>query len=85
MTPKTRSRGGLEDRPFGYREGKDGKVFISWRGQQVLALRGRRASAFISKIGSLDTADQQLAMAKITGNFKRGNEGPNEKGCANGG
>lgn len=68
------SRGGLEDTPFGYRHFKDGQVVISWRGRQATILKGRKAAAFLTQVEDLDQAGQQLAMAKVTGNFKRGNE-----------
>jgi hypothetical protein len=59
---------------FDYRASKDGKVFISWRGKQVTILRGEQARRFLAQIESGTTEEAQLAMAKITGNFKRGNE-----------
>ncbi len=74
MTTNKDSRGGLQDKPFSYREGGSGKVFISWRGSQVLIIKGRKAESFLHRLKVLDDAGQQLAMAKITGNFKRGNE-----------
>ncbi|MCU0303563.1 MAG: hypothetical protein MUC56_05860 [Thermoanaerobaculales bacterium] len=67
-------RGGLADPPFSYRTGKDGEVFISWRGRRAAVLGGRRAASFLARVAGLDAAGQQLAMAKVTGNFKRGNE-----------
>mgnify|MGYP001817894460 len=74
MDPNHDSRGGLEDEPFTYRASDDGKVFISWRGQQVTILRRRQASTLLTRLQGLDGQGQQLAMARITGNFKRGNE-----------
>lgn len=68
------NRGGLDDAPFSYRQSGDGRVFISWRGSQVMILKGSRADSFILRVSALDDAGQQLAMARITGNFKRGNE-----------
>jgi len=73
VTEHTR-RGGLEDNPFTFREAKDGRVRISWRGRQVAILNGRQAASFLQRIEGLDEPRRQLAMAKITGNFKRGNE-----------
>ena len=67
-------RGGLDDMPFSFRESKDGTVSISWRGQQAAVLKGRKASSFLSRLERLDAQGQQLEMAKVTGNFKRGNE-----------
>jgi len=68
------SRGGLGDEPFTYRKTKSGNIFISWRGQQVMILKGAKAKSFSAKLARMNPADQQLALAKITGNFKRGNE-----------
>ena len=60
---------------FDYRITKDKKVFISWHGKQVVILSGKRASAFVAAIGiAADDEEAQLIMAKVTGNFKRGNE-----------
>jgi hypothetical protein len=37
-------------------------------------LRGRQAQAFLAEIESADEADLQQLMARLTGNYKRGNE-----------
>ena len=62
------------DEIFDYRSTKEGKVFISWRGRDVIALKDKEAAKFILKIKSLNNTEAQLLMAKATGNFKRGNE-----------
>ena len=67
-------RGGLEDFPFTYRKSGDEKVFISWRGKAVMTLKGNKAKSFLEKSSKQDGIEEQLTMAKITGNFKRGNE-----------
>ncbi len=67
-------RGGLQDSPFSFCEGAGGKVFVSWRGGEVMVLIGHRAKSFLDRIVGMDDAGQQLMMAKETGNFKRGNE-----------
>ena len=67
-------RGGLEDFPFSYRKSGDEKVFISWRGRSVMALKGKKSMSFLEKVSKLEGIEEQLVMAKITGNFKRGNE-----------
>ncbi len=74
LTSVNNKRSGLEDFPFSYRESKSGKVFISWRDKQVMILNGKKAESFLTRIASLDDLEQQLVLAKITGNFKRGNE-----------
>lgn len=63
----------LDDEIFSYRSSRD-KVFISWRGKQVMILKGEQAAKFLRKIEPLDGKAAQLVMAKITGNFKHGNE-----------
>ena len=66
-------RGRLDEAIFSYRESKD-KVFIFWHTKQVMILKGQQARKFIDKIANLDGKAAQLMMAKITGNFKHGNE-----------
>lgn len=67
-------RNKFEEEVFSYRAGKDGKVFIDWYGKQVMILKGKQAQKFLSRVENLDSKETQLVMAKITGNFKRGNE-----------
>ena len=64
----------LDDEVFTYRVNKDNKVFISWRGKQVTILKGKQAEKFIQKVANLNHKEEQLFMARATGNFKRGNE-----------
>jgi hypothetical protein len=56
---------------FSYQASKDDTVRISWKGRVVTTLRGREAVRFLDEI---ERGDEQLVMAKATGNFKRGNE-----------
>jgi DNA polymerase II small subunit/DNA polymerase delta subunit B len=67
-------RGILDEEIFSYRISKDNKVFISYEGKQVTILNGKKADDFIRKILNTSDKEAQLIMAKITGNFKRGNE-----------
>jgi hypothetical protein len=67
-------RGILDDEVFTYRVSKDEKVFISYEGKPVTTLSGGKAKKFISDIDGSTGKDAQLIMAKVTGNFKRGNE-----------
>ena len=64
----------LVNEVFTYQISKEKKVFIYWSGKQVKVLKGKEAQKFISKIIGLDDKGIQLVMAKVTGNFKRGNE-----------
>jgi len=59
---------------FSYRATADGRVLIAWRGRTVTTLKGREAASFVARIDALDADAAQLLMAKLTGNFKRGNE-----------
>ena len=59
---------------FSFRQTKSGKVFIYWRGKQVMILSDPESKKFLRKINGLDDKHIQLIMAKITCNFKRGNE-----------
>jgi len=65
---------GLHDFPFSYRKGGEEKVFISWCGRTVMTLKRKKATSFLERVSKLNGPEQQLVMAKITGNFKRGNE-----------
>jgi hypothetical protein len=64
----------LQEECFSYRVSKDNKVFIFWHEKQVMILKGKDSEKFLAKIENADTLESQLIMAKITGNFKRGNE-----------
>jgi len=67
-------RGILDEEIFAYRITKDKKVFISYEGKQVTILSGSKAEKFVADIEDAGGKEAQLIMAKVTGNFKRGNE-----------
>jgi hypothetical protein len=67
-------RNSLDEEVFAYRVNKDGKVFITWHGKQVMILKEQGAKKFLAKVNGADQRQAQLVMAKITGNFKHGNE-----------
>jgi len=64
----------LDDDVFTYKITKDKKVFISYENKHVTTLSGKKAEEFIKRIDNAEGKDAQLIMAKVTGNFKRGNE-----------
>lgn len=74
MTHTVDKRNRFEEEVFSYKIGKDNKIFIYWHNKQVMLLKGAKAQKFLDKIKGLDDKEVQLVMAKITGNFKRGNE-----------
>ena len=69
----------LDEEVFSYRVSKDNKVFISWHGKQVAILSGKESEKFLRRIENTIHKEAQLIMAKVTGNFKRGNEKDNKK------
>lgn len=70
------ARGRLEDEPFGWRATKDGRVLVSFHGRQVAVVAGQRAARVAAELeaADADVARVQMLLAKVTGNFKRGNE-----------
>jgi hypothetical protein len=67
-------RNKLSEEVFTYKKTKDNKVFIYWKGKQVTILTGKASEKFIKSIEGKSHLETQLVMAKLTGNFKRGNE-----------
>ncbi len=64
----------IMDDQFGWSAAKNGPVSIRWQGRVVTLLRGTDAARFQTRIAATDAAGAQLVMAKVTGNFRRGNE-----------
>lgn len=60
--------------PFTYATTKDGRVRIAWRGRVVTTLAGETADRFLRRVEHAAPAAVQLELARVTGNFKRGNE-----------
>lgn len=79
MDNKIDKRSILDGKPFSYKITKDKKVFIYWKGKQVTILKGKENERFLLKIQNANEKELQLIMAKVTGNFKRGNEKSNKK------
>lgn len=63
-----------EDLGFGYRATKSGEVTLQRDGRTVTVLRGQTALEFLSDIEGASEHDQQQLMARLTGNYKHGNE-----------
>lgn len=64
----------LDEEPFSYQTSKDGKLFIYWHGKQVMILKDEKAKKLLTQLTHSDPSKVQLTLAKVTGNFKRGNE-----------
>jgi hypothetical protein len=63
-----------DDQVFSFRDTKDGTVFLFWQGKKVMTLKGEGAKRFLARVDGASAEQAQLVMAKVTGNFKRGNE-----------
>ena len=58
--------------PHGFEyELRGGSVVISHHGRRATVLRGPRATEFLAEV---ERGDPQQLMARLTGNYKRGNE-----------
>jgi hypothetical protein len=59
---------------FTFRSCKSGEVQVLRRGVLASTLRGADARKFLADIASCSPEDAQQLMARVTGNYKRGNE-----------
>ena len=64
----------LKDEPFAYRETANGLLQINHRGRVVTTLRGSAARRLSARLARVPRREQQLLLAKATGQFKFGNE-----------
>jgi len=62
------------DLGFTFRSKKNGEVKISHNCQPATTLRGDAAVDFLDEMDDCEFEDQQQVMARVTGNYKRGNE-----------
>jgi hypothetical protein len=64
----------LNDLGFVFKISKSNNVQITHHGKLATTLRGSKAVSFIENMSGTDFIDQQQLMARLTGNYKRGNE-----------
>jgi hypothetical protein len=62
------------DLGFSYLATNRGEVFVRHHGRWATTLRGTAASDFLLEVGGAVFAEQQQIMARVTGNYRRGNE-----------
>ncbi|MBL8519851.1 MAG: hypothetical protein JNK75_04200 [Betaproteobacteria bacterium] len=62
------------DLGFRYRRLKSGAVELTHHGRVAATLRGRDAEDFLAEAPDPESAEAQQLMARLTGNYKRGNE-----------
>jgi len=59
---------------FTYRSRKNGAIEILHHGRVATTLRGHDAEDFLAEAPDAASAESQQLMARLTGNYKRGNE-----------
>ncbi len=64
----------LKETPFSYKVTKANKTLIYFENRMIKTLKEKETKRLIKKINGLSTFEVQLVLAKITRNFKRGNE-----------
>ncbi|WP_265459646.1 hypothetical protein [Enterococcus sp. HY326] len=64
----------VQENAFTYDVKKDAKVFIYHYGKQVMILKGKKSAQLLKRLDKATIEETQLILAKVTGNFKRGNE-----------
>ncbi len=62
------------DLGFTYRIVKRGEVQLIHHGRLAVILRGERAQDFLLEVEECSDSDAQQLMARLSGNYKRGNE-----------
>jgi glycogen synthase len=67
-------RNRFEEDVFSYSATQDGRVFLFWHGRQIRILQGSDARIFLQDIIHVDDRGAQLIIARMAGNFRRGNE-----------
>lgn len=67
-------RSKLEEEPFAYHVAKNNRVRIDFEGRYIMTLGEKASAQFLAKARDKDTFAVQLLLAKVTGNFKHGNE-----------
>lgn len=75
---------GLADDPFDWQVTKDGRVLVSRGGRRIVVVAGDRArklsAGLDAALARQDPAAAQQLLARVTGNYKRGNERPSSRG-----
>ena len=63
-----------DDLGFTWRALKNGDVQVLHQGRLAASLRGAQAVDFIAEVESAEFVERQQLMARLTGNYKHGNE-----------
>lgn len=71
---KIDKRDKLKQKPFNYIVTKANKIIIYYENRQIMTLNEKNSVRLQKRINGKSGFDVQLELAKITGNFKHGNE-----------
>lgn len=64
----------LKENPFSYMMTKAQKAIIYYEGRQIMMLGEKESMKLSSRLNGKLDFDIQMELAKVTGNFKHGNE-----------
>ena len=64
----------LSEQPFSYKITDTEKIIIYYKNREIMIVTGNNSVKLQSKLFDKSDEQVQLILAKITGNFKRGNE-----------
>lgn len=64
----------MKGESFDYRTTKRGVLRIFWQERCVMELGGKRAKRLAAALAEAGPSEVQALLARVTGNFKRGNE-----------
>lgn len=68
----------FDEKPFSYKLMKDNKAQISYKGKSISVITGKDYNKLMRVLALDNIYEVQLFLAKITGQFKHGNEKDNE-------
>ncbi len=63
-----------DQQPFSWKILKNGRAIIYWKNKNIKTISGKQFEKIECLIENDDVFEIQLYLAKITGNFKHGNE-----------
>lgn len=64
----------VNNQTFSWKKGKNNKLFIYFNGKEVMVLKEQKAQKLLEELIDSSEEEEQYLLARITGNFKRGNE-----------
>ncbi len=68
----------LKDNPFAFQLLKNARIRIAFQGKHARTVAGKEAEKLLQKLEQQSPSEQQLTLAKVTGQFKFGNEKANK-------